>query len=468
MTSLRHACRLLTILAALAIAASAHRLAAQSMQTILTNGPVSNRFNIVLLSEGYTTAKLAQFTTNASDAVRAFMARQPYQEYSNYFNAFAISVASAGSGSDHPSYPVFRDTYFNSSFDLSDRAPSIPPNSLDPNYAEGQGKVDALLLTYMPDCHLPILLINDSIPGGSDGPGDKTAIVSMGGVWADTLIHETGHVMGGLGDEYTNALIYPDVEEPNTTRETRPAYIKWGTWIDTNTTPIPTPPTAPYTTVIGLFEGAHYHPTGWYRPKFDCAMNHPGLPFCEVCSEALVLALYQKVRPVDLFTPTSTTLSVSSTQALTFSLTLLQPSSHQLTVQWSTNGTPLPGATNAVLTLSPLGLGNGVHQVRAVASDPTPLVRNDPTGLLLQTVTWTANVSILQLSLDSFASLPGGDFAFRVNGYAPAGFTVQSSTNLTAWLSLNTNYLTAGQFWYTNYGAGTVPRKFFRAVTPPQ
>jgi hypothetical protein len=455
------------LLALFVVALFLQQAGAQSLQTLLTNGPVSNRFNVVLLSEGYTSSQLGQFTTNASTAVSAMLGRAPFREYSNYFNAFAIAVASAQPGSDHPSYPSYKNTYFNSSFDMNDALPTIPPNSFDANYADGQGKVDDLLQTYMPNCHLPILLINDPEPGGSDGTSDKTAIVSTGGVWANILVHETGHVVAGLGDEYTNASSVTPIERPNTTRETNRTAVKWRAWIDSGT-PVPTQPQGSYPRVIGLFEGANYQITGWYRPKFDCAMNHLGVTFCDVCSEALVLSIYQKVRPVDQFTPTNTAISVFSAQNLSFSLVLLQPSTHNLVVQWSTNGIAVAGATNSLLTLSPLSLGNGTHQVRAAVSDPTPLVRNDPTNLLSQMVTWTLNISLSQLSIDSAAWLPGGIFAFRVSGSAPAGFTVQGSTNLNNWLSISTNNLASGQFWYTNYGASAFPGKYFRVVTPPQ
>ena len=116
------------------------------MQTILTNGPVSNRLNIVVLSEGYTTNQLAQFPVDATNAVNALLSHQPYQEYSNYFNAFAIEVASSQSGSDHPAYGSYVNTYFNSTYDpASDHLITIPPNFADTNYSHGQGKVDALL-----------------------------------------------------------------------------------------------------------------------------------------------------------------------------------------------------------------------------------------------------------------------------------------------------------------------------------
>ena len=70
-----------------------------SMQTILTNGPVSNRVNIAVLSESYTTNELTQFSLDATNAVNALLSHPPYQEYRSYFNAFAIKVASSQSGS---------------------------------------------------------------------------------------------------------------------------------------------------------------------------------------------------------------------------------------------------------------------------------------------------------------------------------------------------------------------------------
>jgi hypothetical protein len=438
-----------------------------SMQTILTNGPISNRLNVVLLSEGYTSNQLAQFLVDATNAVNALLAHQPYQEYSNYFNAFAIQIASTQSGSDHPAYGIYVNTYFNSTYDLaSDLLITIPPNFADANYSHGQGKVDALLHTNMPDCHLPILLVNDFFfNGGSDG-FNKTAIASIGYELPEILTHETGHVLANLGDEYTIANPgFPDTEEPNTTQQTNRLLIKWKAWISTNT-PIPTPPTSDYSSVVGLFQGAHYHSTGWYRPSLDCLMNHQGAPFCDVCSEALVLAIYQKVRPVDAFVPTSTNLSVSTTPPLTFSLTLLQPATHSLSVQWYTNNMAVTGATNPALTLSPTALGNGNHTVSSVVRDDTPLVRNDPTNLLAQTVTWAVNVNLTQLRLDSPLWLTGGKFAFRIVGNAPQGVVVEGSTNLLDWVRLATNSLVVGQFWYTNSSAGTSPRSFYRAVTP--
>jgi hypothetical protein len=459
----------LTVLAVLALAAAKPPRAAgqASMQTLLTNGPISNRLNVVVLSEGYTSGQLAQFLVDATNAVKALLGHEPYQEYSNYFNAFAIKIASSQSGSDHPIYGQYVSTYFNSSYDsFSDRLITIPPNSADSNYSNGQGKVDALLQANMPDCHLPILLVNDAADGGSDG-FNKTAIASIGYQSPEILTHETGHVLANLGDEYTNANPgFPKTEEPNTTQQTNRLLIKWNAWISTNT-PIPTPAIADYSSAVGVFQGAHYHPTNWYRPQLECLMRDLYAPFCAVCSEALVLAIYQNVRPVGAFSPAITNLSITTPQALAFNLTLLQPTTHNLNVQWFTNGVPCNGATNPAFMLLPPSLPNGSNWVSAVVKDNTSLVRTDPTNLLSQTLAWALNVSLPQLRLDSPRWLAGGKFAFRVSGNAPQGFSIRGTTNLQDWVSLSTNSLAGGQYWYTNPGAASFGKRFFRVVTPP-
>jgi hypothetical protein len=453
-------------------------LAQPSMQTILTNGPVSNRLNIVVLSEGYTSGQLAQFSMEATNAVNGVLSHAPYQEYRSYFNAYAIKVASSQSGSTHPAQPPYTHityTYFNSIYDPdSDLLITIPPDWADTNYSHGQGKVDALLQDFMPYCQLPILLVNDTTDGGSDG-FYKTAIVATADLPYEMppqpphyLTHETGHVLANLSDEYTYVNPYagaPSTEGSNTTQQTNRAQIKWNAWISSDT-PVPTADNVG-DGVLGLFQGAQYHTNNWYRPELNCAMKAVGVQFCSVCSEALVLAIYQRVRPVDGFSPTGTSFSVTTTQALAFSVILLQPATHNLNVQWLTNGVPRPGATNVSFTLLPQSFANGTNWVSAVVKDNTSLVRNDPTNLLSQTISWTLNVSIPQLHLDSPQWLTGGKFAFRVTGTAPQGVVVQSSTDLKNWGPVATNALVGGQSWYTNASASGSPRKFYRATTPP-
>jgi len=433
-----------------------------NLHTLISNGPPANRLNFVLLSEGYTSAQLGLFLVHAANTANVLLTNQPFAEYQSYFNVYAIAVASTETGSDHPASGQFVNTYFNSSYDSnSDYLITIPSG------ASGQGRVDSLLNVLVPMANVAIMLVNDPTLGGSDG-GGKTAITSIAPFsLSDIPVHECAHVLAGLGDEYTTPNPgYPDIEEPNTTRETNRALIKWNAWISTNT-PVPTPPTFPYDNVVGLFEGAHYHTSGWYRPKLNCRMGSVGVAFCEVCSEALVLSLYREVRPIDYFTPTNDSLSAASPEALEFALVLMQPTAHALSIRWSTNGTPVAGATNSTITIRPESLGNDLHTVTAQVVDPTRLVRTDSSNLLSQTVTWNISVNLPRLELSGPRWLEMGAFAFRVSGVAPNGFTIQASTNLTTWTEVATNFLVNGHYDFTNSSGAGVPTRLYRAIAAP-
>ncbi len=448
-----------------------------TLSTIYSNGPTAKRINLVVLSEGYTSNQLAQFLVDATNAVNNLLAHQQYLEYKNYFNAFAISVASIQSGSDHPNSSPNVSTYFNSSFDSYGIAQflTIPPNSFDGTYANGQGKVDALLATLMPEYDLVMMVVNDPNYGGSgggQGQFNMPFITSLHSDAAEIVRHESGHTLGLLADEYVGGAPggYVPSEKPNSTAVTNRAAIKWTAWISTNT-PLPTPANSSYTEVVGLFTGAQYQATGWYRPKYDCKMRiiiQGGvMPFCEVCSEQLVKSIYGLVRPIDTFLPASTNLTAYSTQAVSFSVTALQPLTHDLTVQWYTNNVAVSGATNFTFQCLPKTLVAGTNKVRAVVRDLTPLVRNDPANLLSSSNTWNINVSLNELSLVAARYLSSNRFRVTVTGTAPQGFVLQASTNLSTWVSLTTNNLSGGKYDYTNSGLTNVLRRYYRTRSPP-
>lgn len=437
-------------------------LAQTNFTVINTNGPATNRVNLVILAEGYLASQFAQFRTDATNVASQLLTNQPFAEYAPYFNVYAIAVASVQAGSDHPANGQSVNTYFNSSYDpFGDYYISIPAG------ATGQGKVDALLATYIPQADLVIMLVNDSTtPGGSDG-GGKTALVSRAAAFGSLraiLPHETGHVLANLGDEYSSPNPgYPDTEEPNTT--TNITSIKWAAWIEP-TTPTPTPPTSENLEKVGLFEGAHYHTTGWYRPKINCLMRSFGVGFCEVCTEALILSIYSNARPIDTRTPTNAVVTLTNSAPALFQLQALVPATHNLRFEWKLNGTNLPGATNATLTLSPASLPSGLQTLTARAYDPTAAVRNDPTNLLSQTVSWQLNVNVPQLRLINASNI-ANRITFTVTGTAPQGVIIQGSTNFLTWSSLATGSLSGGQWRFTNQQNSGLPRQFFRASTPP-
>lgn len=391
------------------------------MLTLLTNGPTARRINVVLLSEGYTTNDLGRLPDDARRVLTSILSTPPFNEYSNYFNAFAIAVPSNESGSDHPSSGTYRDTYFNSSYDTAGIQRLL---AID---GTGQSRVHSLLAAFMPEYDIVGVVVNDPMYGGSGGSLFVTSVHASG---PEAAIHELGHSYSGLGDEYESAYPgYPDTEEPNTTTQTNRTLLKWTPWVLPSTL-IPTPAVSSNSAVVGLFEGAHYHPTGWYRPKLNCKMRSLGVVFCPVCAEALVTSIYTQVRPIDAWTPvTNAVIRLTNAAAATLSVTNLRPSSHALTVQWFTNNRPVPGATNATFSVTGFQLPVGTNSVRVEVTDPTSLVRTDATGKLADSRTWRVQGALARPRLLATTRGASVELSWTPEG---AGFVLESAPGVNS------------------------------------
>lgn len=369
-----------------------------TVDEMLVNGPTDQRINIVFLAEGYTESELSAFGNDAQAALDHFLSVEPLSNYENYFNAYRINVISNESGTDHPGTAVdcppgepvyYADTYFNSSFDGWDihRLLTIPPHPFDWNAANGEGKVYDVLANHFPEYDIVALIVNSEEYGGSGG---AIAIFSVHELSAEIAVHELGHSFAQLGDEYggdNSAFNDPD-NEPNTTKETIRELIKWNPWISPST-PIPTPETSAFRTVVGLFEGAHYCDTGWYRPKYECKMRYLGVEFCEVCQETWIVEIYAILDPILSYEPQQAYMTIEDGQSISFSVDVLRPNRHLLDKVWRLDGGTISSATGTSHRLNGSDLAGGVHTLSVEVTDPTDKVRNDPSGLLQSMRVWT-------------------------------------------------------------------------------
>ncbi len=367
-----------------------------SAQPILTqlvnNGPTSNRINILVLSEGYTIGQQATFESDALDMVNYLLSSPPFSEYENYYNAFSLYVTSTHPGSDHPSSSIFRDTYFNSTYDSYGitRLITIPPNNFNSNYADGYGKVVDLMSTYLPETDIILMIVNDTQYGGSGG---FLAISSINSAAPEIVAHEIGHSFGDLNDEYEDITPgYSGSESPNTTAQTDPKFVKWTDWI-VEDTPVPTPEIAAWANRVGLFEGACYEPTGWYRPMLNCKMRSLGPAYCEVCKQQFVLTQYQLVSPVDEYSPVTPTISLDYEESRMLDVVAMTPATHEIAFQWYLDNIPIEGAVGSTFNATGATVGLGTHEVKVLVRDITDFVRNDPFGLLNEVLTWTIDVT---------------------------------------------------------------------------
>ena len=365
----------------------AHFANAQSLLKIVETGARNARLNLVMLSEGYTNAELTanKFKNDATTISNALLNTEPFKSYRPFFNVYGISVASAQSGADQGSAGGLRNTYFNASFY------DPPLDRLLVIDSTGYSRANSLLNTFVPEYDIVLVIVNDSKYGGSGG---SYAVTSTNASAAQIAIHEIGHSFGGLGDEYDYPGSSPS-ETPNTTQQTSRALIKWNHWINAST-PVPTPETSTYGSGrVGLFQGAAYSPTGWYRPTLDSMMQTLGEPFYAVNEEALVLEIYSRVSPITSSTPASSVTVNLPDQALTF--TVDGPSkadtSTAIQVEWKLDGTVITEQTGRTLNYSSSAIGNGTHTLVATVKDTTTKVRKDTAGLLNDSRTWTLNLS---------------------------------------------------------------------------
>jgi hypothetical protein len=343
------------------------------MEKVINNGEDDARFVCVLLADGYTAAEAEKFRDDSSKIINYLFSSSPFKEYKSFVNFYTLFTPSKQSGADHPSQNIYVDTAFDATFDSYGVSRLLTVN-------DGKA-LDAA--AQIPSFDAVFILVNDDSYGGSAG---ATIVFSNNQSAGEIALHEAGHFIGHLADEYETAYAAdPNVAGvPNITSETTIEEIPWKDWIGPEI-PLPTPETI--TDSIGLFEGAGYSTAGIYRPKHACKMRMLGVPYCEICAEALIRSLHSFVRPVDKFGPAAEELTITD-QSITLWIQPIQAidSSHEVT--WELDGEIIDSAYQLSYTINPAAIANGEHTIRVWFKDTTPMVRADTEGLLTFQHAW--------------------------------------------------------------------------------
>ncbi len=288
---------------------------------IVDRGLASEKFNLVILSDGYQASEMAQFEADAQSLVDYLFTTSPFNdlELQCAFNVYRINVTSTDSGADDPAgscggLDTTAATYFDATF--------CGDGAIRRLLTVNNATVTSVLNAQVPEWDQGIVIVNSSIYGGSGG---QIGVFSTGGNWREVAIHELGHSAFGLADEYeyyqgcgidTDRNNHPGAEpaEANVTVNSNRATIKWGDLIAA-ATPMPTTSNADCTQcdpqassvpagTVGAFEGAHYYHCGAFRPEYNCKMRSLSNPFCAVCERRIrkVLAPYSSPTTVTLDT----------------------------------------------------------------------------------------------------------------------------------------------------------------------
>ena len=388
-------------------------LGAPKWEPVSITGDSSNRIDLVIVSEGYTASEMGKFTQDVNAVHAGLFSEDPFLEYARYFNVWRVEVSSNESGADHPEQtpPLMRDTAFDAAF----RNRTIYAN---------ERKVFRAIGGLPPAARdSVVVLVNDPAHGGSAG---RIAVVTTGfqGELAGVVLHELGHALAGLADEYVDSSRLTIAEckalsEPpqvNITRETNPSAIKWRHWID-SATPIPTTTFAETTFsegVPGLYEGGGYCAEGIFRPTWTSKMRNSGAPWKQINTEQLVRAFHDYVSPIDAWTPLTTQLTLLRGQSQTFAVTPMSPATHEIQMDWSVDGAPMGRESSFILDTTALAIGE--HVVTARASDGTPMVRSDPFQVLSAQQNWA--ITIVPVWTESFSFPDLGGWATTSSGTA--------------------------------------------------
>lgn len=293
---------------------------------IQRSGPPERKLDLLVLGDGYTKGECAAFEAQARRFTEALFAVEPFRARRADLNVWALCPPARESGVSRPSTGIHRNSPVGATFDAfgSERYVLAFDNRRFREVAS-QAPYDFVAI-----------LVNAETYGGGGIQG-LYATVAAGSIWAPYIfVHELGHHIAGLADEYfTSDVAYLPGEriepwERNVTTLPDPSRPKWGA---TPGTPVPTPwdepgyekrsrefqekrkairkrngpesemdalflaqkkeesamlSAEPHAGQAGAFEGANYESKGSYRSQVDCVMfSRNDVPFCAACRSAL-------------------------------------------------------------------------------------------------------------------------------------------------------------------------------------
>ncbi|MFE1869676.1 M64 family metallopeptidase [Streptomyces sp. NPDC059496] len=356
----------------------AERSADGQVTKMIDNGPTADRLDVVVIGDGYTAAELARFHTDAEQKWAEVTAVEPYTTYRNLFNVWTVDAVSHDSGvSGDPDPATVRDTALGSYFWCE---------GIERLLCVDQPKVDAYVAK-APAADLVIVLANSAKYGGA-GYNEPSATLGYEGISTasaghpksgQVAIHETGHSLGKLADEYFYPGV-PDYEkytgpEPGESNSsTLPAdrmaaqRAKWYRWLGEE---------SPDGGAVGAYEGGNYFVTGLYRPTDNSLMRVLGKPFNLPGVESMIAGFYQHARIVTPLTPTDRTLRLRHTAKASVPK-LAGADGRQLVVRWYLDGRELKrfqGRTE--VSVAELWLFDfRTHRLTVTAEDRTASVRD--------------------------------------------------------------------------------------------
>lgn len=256
----------------------------------------SKAIDILLIPDGYAESDARLMRQDLKRFASYIIKCSPYKEMRKKVNIRAIKGYSEESGITQPQNNIYRNTLVNCTYNALELDRYLMcPGVWNLHEVADDAPYDVI-----------IIICNSEKYGGGGIYNFYCTVYNHGDYPNYVIVHEMGHLIGGLADEYYTSEVsvqdfYPkgvEPVEPNLTTLVN-FDAKWKNMLAEGT-PIPTPTAAadtPEYDRLGVYEGGGYVAKGVYRPALHCTMHQIRYnDFCPVCKKTLeeVLEYYSK------------------------------------------------------------------------------------------------------------------------------------------------------------------------------
>lgn len=264
-------------------------------ETLHAGGPPAQTLDLAIVGDGFRDDELPAFREATDAIVAALRDTEPFRSHLDQLNLYRVDAVSDASGVAYDCVggcgPL--DTAFDSIYAI-EAVNALMGTTYDTRaiFQADQWEVARAVDVVPWDA---VLVVANTTKFGGMAVHYATTTLHVG--YAETAVHELGHAIGLLGDEYTgDACIRSESLGLPENITDSPEDPPWAHWVAPST-PLPTPDGAVAEDAIGAFAPAFNCPD-LYRPRAHCLMNDTG-PFCAVCAELMTRRLWRFSDPAD-------------------------------------------------------------------------------------------------------------------------------------------------------------------------
>jgi hypothetical protein len=294
----------------LAVAHAEHLRETKGILDIRTIHPSklgSKGMDLVIVSAGFTAAEREKFLGHAEDMKETFFSYAPWNRYRDWVSFHTVFVDDVG-----PADTKLKVAGYEGQILICD-------NGIASEYGMHAADADAVLVLH-----------NSNFSTPACGMWGVTVYNIRDTKNSGSTVHELGHGLAGLGDEYIQRSDPFDGppeslrDTVNVTAEPNPRLCKWHYW----TVPEWPGPLGPLSyrgaMPVRNFEGAGW-PKGIYRPEESCMMRGDRNAFCAVCDETMQANIFRYVELFDRVEPPDGDIVLWDGEALDFRVAAIAP-----------------------------------------------------------------------------------------------------------------------------------------------